>query len=109
MLNLKCQPLKNAGLATGPALWAFCIEQWAFQVADLFSNLLKPAWSNHLRPQGYGGQGGPGLRVGMLADGLDDLLAPSPDITLVLPLEHHTQERLGPRIADEQPSVAFEL
>ena len=40
----------------------------------------------------------------MLLDGVDDLLPPPLDLGLILPLEHHPEQRLGAGVADEQPA-----
>src|SRR4051794_30104065 len=41
-------------------------------------------------------------------DGVDDLLAPAADFLDVLALEHDAQQWLGPGVAHEQSSVAFQ-
>ena len=42
----------------------------------------------------------------MLLDDVDDLLRPAADLVLVLAFEHHAQQRLGARVAHEQPALA---
>src|SRR3954451_2493178 len=42
----------------------------------------------------------------MLLHHVDDLLRPAANLVLLLAFEHHAQQRLGARVADEQPPLA---
>ena len=44
----------------------------------------------------------------MLFHGIDNLLSPLSNLVLILPLQHHAQQRLGAGVAHEQPAAAFE-